>query len=396
MGAKGLVGALDARIRACLELPFQVRGHPHTRLQNPFSGTGVLLNPARRERTRISSDACPYCAGRTPPTLAYVADRPGGPELVVEGETESLALAGALAARGTADAWEVVQALGDRTRTGAGEGLVPLVHPPEPWLARVFLNLTPALVSRESPANAFVVSVSPAHHDADLAPIRRTVATPVLPVDVVTAVVRCWQALDDWASVQGLTAVPFINGGKDRASGQSISCFHSQVVAVGPEDAPPLYQAIARRRAAAGCPVCAVLADPGLWVADVGKVALAVHPAPDRDLTLLVAPRSETARLGEVHPLKDLARGLLLAAACLDRRLGGLPAYNVALRLGLQVGHLHAEVVPRSGVNVRAGFEVATGLTVLTRNPYAVAARLRSEMAGWEPAGGRAGRAPAS
>ncbi|GAB4252704.1 MAG: hypothetical protein Kow00122_10500 [Thermoleophilia bacterium] len=382
-----LVGALDARIGACLELPFQVRGVPHRRLHNPFSGAGVLLNPARGSRTRAEPGACPYCAGRTPPTLFYVRGRRGQPVPVVEDEAESLAVARAMRTRGEGDPWAVIAALAGRRRVDATGRPVPLVHPAEPWLARVFLNLTPAVVSAESAANAFVVSVPPALHEADLAPVRRTdrEAGPTLPPEALAAVVRSWVLLEVWAAARGLVAVPFINGGKDRASGQSLGCFHSQVVVLGPEDAPPLYAEIARRRVTAGCPVCALLADPGLRVADVGSVAVAVHPAPDRDLTLVVAPYAETTTLADLLP-EDLSRALLVAASCLERALGGLPAYNVAVRLGPEVGHLHAEVVPRSGVNVRAGFEVATGLTVLTRDPREVAARLRAEVTGREGA----------
>lgn len=380
-----LVAALDARIAACIELPFQVRGVPHRRLRNPFSGVEVLLNPARGSRTRAEPGTCPYCAGRTPPTLFYVRDQRGKPALAVEDEAESLEVARTLRACGEDDPRAVIAALAGRRRLDVRGRPVPLVHPAEPWLARVFLNLTPAVVSAESPANAFVVSVPPALHEADLAPVRRTgrEAGPTLPPVTLAAVIRSWALLDAWAAARGLTAVPFVNGGKDRASGQSLGCFHSQVVVLGPEDALPLYSGIARRRVAAGCPVCALLADPALRVADVSSVAVTVHPAPDRDLTLVVAPYAETITLGDLPP-EDLSRALLLAASCLERALGGLPAYNVAVRLGPQVGHLHAEVVPRSGVNVRAGFEVATGLTVLTRDPREVAGWLRAEVASRE------------
>jgi hypothetical protein len=54
-----------------------------------------------------------------------------------------------------------------------------------------------------------------------------------------------------------------------------------------------------------------------------------------------------------------------------------VPAYVVAVRTGKLVGHLHAEVVPRSHVNVAGGFEEATGFTVATRDPRAVARLLR-------------------
>lgn len=74
--------------------------------------------------------------------------------------------------------------------------------------------------------------------------------------------------------------------------------------------------------------------------------------------------------------------------------LGGVPPYNIAVRCGTSAGHLHAEVIPRSGLPVAAGFEKSTGLYVTTRDPFDVAAALRSwarsamHAAPWPPAPG--------
>jgi galactose-1-phosphate uridylyltransferase len=187
--------------------------------------------------------------------------------------------------------------------------------------------------------------------------------------------VRCWVYLESWSRARGLTSVPFLNGGKNRASGQSQAHFHGQFYALGPEDQPPLYRRLAERRRE-GCPVCRVLGDEGLRLRAFGSVAVAVHPAPARDLTLVVAPVDDVALLGQVDTV-DFSRALSWAVRSWEALLGGVPAYVVAVRTGKLVGHLHAEVVPRSHVNVPGGFEEATGFTVATRDPRVVARLLR-------------------
>ena len=336
-----LAAALGRRIAACRTLPLQVFGAPHERVVDPIRGTGVLVNPRRAERPPGEDEHCPFCDGRTPPTLGYVPAVGHGPPVpVIENEEASLEVVRRLVAASGGAAvspFAAIQALGSQRR-GARDGTsVPLVHPASPWLARVFLNLVPVLHDAGGREACFVVSVPPAHHGDDLGvlgpwtPAGRE-GSRALPPLVVESVVACWQLLEGWASAEGLIAIPFINGGKDRTSGQSVSCFHSQVYATGARDVPPLYEALAHRRRSWGCPLCAVLGDPRLRLRDFGTVAVMAHPAPERDLTWLVAPTEELATLGSLPAPADLAAAVSWAVRLYEPLLGGVPAYVVATR----------------------------------------------------------------
>jgi galactose-1-phosphate uridylyltransferase len=383
-----LATALQHRIAACRALPFQVFGQPHERVIDPIRGTSVLVNPRRAQRPPGDDAHCPYCEGRTPPTLCYVpaADGRGPLAPVIEREEASLAVVRRLVDSSgdePVSPFAAVEAVGKYRHEGADGVSVPLVHPATPWVARVFLNLIPVLNDAAGREACFVVSVPPAHHADDLGvlgswtPVGRAGSHP-LPPTVVEAVVACWRLLEGWASAQGLTAIPFINGGKDRASGQSVSCFHSQVYVTGPGDEPPLYEALARRRRASGCPLCSLLGDPRLRLREFGSVAVMAHPAPERDLTWVIAPTEDVPTLGSLASPADLAAALSWAVRLYEPLLGGVPAYTLVVRTGPLVGHLHVEVVPRSRVNVPGGFESATGFAVATRDPLETAATVRA------------------
>jgi hypothetical protein len=349
----------------------------------------VLVNPRRSQRPPGDDEHCPFCDGRTPPTLAYVPIGAGAPVPVVEDERASFDLVRRLVSdSGGApiSPFAVVEALGEGRRSGPDASAVPLVHPALPWSARMFLNLIPVLHDADDREACFVISVPPAHHGDDLGvlgpwtPAGRE-GSRALPAAVVEAVVACWRLCEDWATAEGLLAIPFVNGGMDRASGQSVQCFHSQVCAVGPGDEPPLYEALAHRRRESGCPVCGVLSDPSLRLREFGSVAVMAHPTPERDLTWLVAPIEEVSSLGALPALADLAAAVSWAVRSYEPLLGGVPAYVAAVRTGPSVGHLHVEVSPRSRVNVPGGFESATGFSVAARDPVETAALVRRLMA---------------
>jgi diadenosine tetraphosphate (Ap4A) HIT family hydrolase len=65
---------------------------------------------------------------------------------------------------------------------------------------------------------------------------------------------------------------------------------------------------------------------------------------------------------------------------------GEVPAYNVAVRTGEAVGHLHAEIIPKTRTNVPAGFEETTLEYSLTELPerFAELAREESSSEGWD------------
>ncbi len=384
-----ILSGLDHRIAECVELGLQVRGTRRRWAADPFDQTPVLVNPARRGRPQgAKGGGADLCEGRTPPTLFYVA--PGEdserPEIVVERERESLDLVRRW--RREVDRppspLETVQRLGAVTRDHGNGRPAPLVLPERPWLTRAFLNLVPAIADPESGANCFVVGVPPSLQDRELALSSAELAqTPVpepIAPEVVQALVTSWTVLEAWANQRGLLAVPFVNGGRSRLSGQSIPCFHSQLYAIPSDPIPPDFELLQLRRAVGDCPLCAMLGDDGLRAATVGRMAVVVHPAPARDLTLLVIPEYEAASLEELEAPADFAAALQHAVRMYEILLGGLPAYVLGVRTGAQVGHLHAEIVPRSGVNVPAGFEETTGFAVATRDPYQVAAVLRERL----------------
>jgi hypothetical protein len=305
--------------------------------------------------------------------------------LVVADETDSLELARRLAASGTPPTpAELARALGEETRPDSGGRAVPVTLPREPWVARGFLNLIPMVADAATGANAFVVGVPEEYHHLEPALTRDELAAdpagPVLPQPVLEGLLGVWTVLEAWSAFRGLLPVAFVNGGRSRLSGQSAPCFHGQFLALPPASVPPVYELLQLRRAAGECPLCALLGDEGLRAATIGRMAVVVHPAPTRDLTLLVVPEYEAGTLEELEGLGELADALTRALRMYEVLLGGLPAYVLALRTGLQVGHLHAEIVPRSGVNVPAGFEEATGFSLATRDPYAVAAVLRERL----------------
>lgn len=126
-----------------------------------------------------------------------------------------------------------------------------------------------------------------------------------------------------------------------------------------------------------GCPLCAIIGDPHLLVKRFGDVRVAVHPAPSRNLTFVIASEEEVPRLSDLPDLRAFAEALSWTVRRYESLLGGVPAYVVALRSGDAVGHLHAEVVPRSLVNVPGGFEETTGFVVTTRDPHEVARQVR-------------------
>lgn len=406
--------ALDERMAAVGELPFQSPAARRIEATDTVTGRRVLLNPARAGRPRGGSAGVAYREGRTPPTLFYVAEG-GPPAPLVETETETLSaarewLAAASAGWGGSppteeearSPWEMVSSLGDRHRGRVDGTRVPLVFPAVPWRTRTFFNLAPIVADRVSGANGFVVAVAPEYEARDLGHLRapahtigavppgapRVVASgpqspsgapsPLIPGPVFDAVVSSWALLEQWAERRDLVPVPFVNGGKGPASGQSLDCFHAQFYALGSDPLPPWYEALRHAGHVDGCPLCRLVSSRELEVAVVGSVGVWAHPAPEIEGSLVVAARAHDATIASLPDLAEFARGIETAVRSFELLLGGVPPYNVAVRSGRHVGHLHAEVIPRAGVAVAAGFEKATGFFVSTRTPARVAAELRA------------------
>ena len=350
---------LKKRIVATRHQQFRPEGL--TRIEDPITGRTVLLNPNRQSRhtelptgrrsTKKSRSECYYCRGETTSTLFYV--------------DESLRMVGA-DETGSLDASRAFLMHRDKQRIDTFYDLVKKISgktmPPKGWLTRTFLNLVPPMT--DYPEMSLITAVSPKYHHAHM---------HELPLRVLAAMVISWQAIERLAQAEKLQIVPFINGGKRPESGQSISCFHSQVYLT---KTPPLYKQIARRRARDGCGVCQTLRKRSLLIHSNRRVKVLVHPAPSRNHGLLVAPKQCQSELGRMDP-PSLAEGLQVSLQAIALLTGTVPAYNIAVRCGDSVGHLHAEFVPKTETNVPAGFEEASGAVIITEPPLTVSARLK-------------------
>jgi len=365
---------LEQRIESTADQ--QCRGNQSIRREDPITGRQVIINPLRAARHfEVSGEAppkvtprdnCFFCTGRTPSTLFYF-DEEG--QLVVEDEDKSLQAA--------AEYWS--QPGKTPGKLGDHYGLVGALGGttfPSEWRSRTFYNLTPALGANE-PGNCYVTAVHPDYHYRDLAD---------MPTAIVDSVIASWQVLERLALENGLVAVPFINGGRRPESGQSVSCFHSQIYVMRP---PKLYETIQSRRKANGCGVCEVLKDGNFTIKQLGnsqKVWLGAYPAPARNYSLLVSvqPEKETcpARISDLtdQVRKDFAEALKTAIQMYRQIFGEIPAYNIAVRTGDVIGHLHAEIIPKTRTNIPAGFEDAAFEFSLSELPERFASLARKEV----------------
>jgi galactose-1-phosphate uridylyltransferase len=343
--------------------------------RDPITGRQVLINQLRASRHfEVSSgkqpeekrrEDCFFCTGRTPSTLFYV-DESG--RVVIEEETKSLEKA--------KEFWEQQgRKQGNLPDHYALVGALGGITLPERWRARTFFNLTPGL--GEEDGNCYVTAAHPAYHYRDLAD---------MPPAIVDAVIASWQVLEKSALAEGRIAVPFINGGKRPESGQSVSCFHSQTYVMNP---PALYLDIAERRKTEGCPVCEVMHNDqwkDLFIKRVGRVWIGAYPAPVRNFSFLIAVESDgskcPARISDLpeNVRMDLAESFRMVIQTYRQMFGEIPAYNIAVRCGDEVGHLHAEVIPKTRTNIPAGFEDATLTMALSERPENFAAIAREEM----------------
>jgi diadenosine tetraphosphate (Ap4A) HIT family hydrolase len=330
-------------------------------LEDPITGRITLLNPnrvsrhteliGRRGAMKKGRKDCYYCKGETTSTLFYVDD---SLRVVIPDESRSM--------NASRDFLRTRSSLSIDAYYEMVKHISSFTLPPGRWLTRTFLNLVPPMTTY--PEMSFVTAVSPGHHYRQM---------HELPLNVLTATVISWQVIERLVFDSPLQVVPFINGGKRPESGQSIYCFHSQAYL---SRKPPLYERIGQRRSRNGCGVCSILRKKALTVYSNGDWRVLAHPAPVRNHSLLIAPANCLPRLFDVDPVlfAEAIKASLEATALFT---GSVPAYNVAVRCGQSVGHLHAEFIPKTETNLPAGFEEATDMTVITEPPLKVAAQLR-------------------
>jgi galactose-1-phosphate uridylyltransferase len=113
-------------------------------------------------------------------------------------------------------------------------------------------------------------------------------------------------------------------------------------------------------------------------------MTLCVNPAPPRNLSFIAAPRRQDGHcLSHIGGLKnsDTADVLQRAIAIYRRLMGNVPGYNVILRSGPEIKHLHIEIIPKTGTNVPAGYEDLTEEIIITQDPEETANLLRRRYA---------------
>jgi hypothetical protein len=299
-----------------------------------------------------------FCCGNHPSVLAFIDGRLN---VIIPNEEGSFA---------AAEAWLPGKTQTEvRTYYELTGQLQPHNHLDPDHLVRIFWNLTPATVAVGEAC--FVSAVNPRFHYEDLS---------TLPPEVPAAMVRSWQVVEAWALTMGLTPVPFMNSGRRPASGQSVACPHAQFFAVS--QTPSLFRAIRAHREIrwnGGCPICAgALRDElRIWTDPSGSIALYADPAPTRNWSQILVPVTHCATLGGVDAVA-FGTGIQAAVKAWRGVLGVEPALNVLVRAGEEVGHLFAEILPRTETNVLAGFELNTHDHVISVDPAVVAEKCRS------------------
>jgi len=370
IGTDAQFEAFHRRLLRCFELVFGMEASQL--VMDPITGRFARFTRARGARhkeaqagtTRLTTprEACFFCQLQTPPNLLYVNE---AGEIVVPNEQHSfLAAADFLSGKDTGKV---------ETYYGLVQHLAQYNHIEGAWLARTFCNLTPALGRTSRLPLCLVQGIHPDYHNTEF---------NELPPSVVQAVILSWQFIERFAQEHGLLAVPFINGGKRPESGQSVACFHGQVYLF--HSLPFLFQEIGRRRAEAGhCPICQDIlqgksSELAIW--NGHSLVVLAHPVPRRTWSLLVVPKTHTADLHSIEA-SEFADVLLRCVRAYQRLHHREPAYNIVVRAGDAVGHLHAEIVPKTETNIIAGAEEATDEIIIDVLPQQVKEQLQPLMA---------------
>jgi len=86
---------------------------------------------------------------------------------------------------------------------------------------------------------------------------------------------------------------------------------------------------------------------------------------------MLIVPRDHVENISEVNASQFSAM-IQAAIRALRGQFGVEPAFNIVVRSGGAIGHMHAEIVPRTNVNILAGWEIAGHEVVITIDPRSV------------------------
>ena len=392
---------------------------------DPITGRGVLKNTARSQRTfqfeldkpgkeqKITPvEECHFCQGVTPSTLFYMmeaASEEGGPVKVCD-EGLSVQMAHGFWAREEGIEIQVASRIKEKEN---GKPLnfsrfIEMLEESGPkvlndmrdnkWLWRSFFNLTPSFI--KLPENCVLLASHPEYHYLYL---------DQFPPRVVASLVGAWKVWEgyvDWRNrtknSDKLLILPFINGGKRPEAGQTMFCFHSQVYLT---TVPMLYEGIEKKRGESEkCPVCEILDrahsdldtfdEKNLAVHHNDTMTLCMHPAPQRNFAMIAIPhrRADAGKSLKkkdkkcICKLKDLRNSdvadiLQRSVSIFRRLLGKVPAYNISVRCGPEVGHLHIQIIPKTETNILAGYEDLTERIIITQDPAETAFILRRRYA---------------
>ncbi|NLT36135.1 MAG: DUF4921 family protein [Gaiellales bacterium] len=170
-------------------------------------------------------------------------------------------------------------------------------------------------------------------------------------------------------------------------AGASREHSHSQIVALPLVPAPMKVKC--RQTAAAECGFCRVVASEmaGPRMVAVNDHFVAFCPfAPQWENEVWILALRHVARLDALGEAagRSLARMVRDVASAVEQLT---PCYNLMLFSGPpgRDFHLHLEIAPHSSGAVKAGFELATGFSVLRISPEESAARYRSLISGTGP-----------
>jgi UDPglucose--hexose-1-phosphate uridylyltransferase len=167
------------------------------------------------------------------------------------------------------------------------------------------------------------------------------------------------------------------------AAGATLEHSHSQVVAM--YILPPRVREKLEASQGGGCPYCSIIAAEATGpraVAENDGILTLVPYAPRWDGEAWIMPLRHIGRLEDFDASERLGLALSLRSV-LKSALDRAGAYDFMLFCSHRSSndlHLHIEVVPRPSRGVKAGLELATGLSVVTHTPEDAARYYRERL----------------
>lgn len=349
-----------------------------------LTGLPVILAPGRAERpegfvTRASEprgpEGCPFCEGReerTPPEV--YATRPGGGEADTPGWTTRVVpnLYPALADTGHADANQVLHGMAGEldSRSGVKGDAGAFATAGDPLLES----------RRSGDPDLFVAKPARGAHEVIVNGPGHATAMAELSEEQLAAAVETWRArMRAHAGASYVQLIVNEGGG----AGASLEHTHAQLYAL---DFVPA--AVARERERAGA--YAERTQGGSLLSDVlveevrrrdrliaidDEAGLICPWASRSPFELRVIPRAATASFaGDTAGVAMIRTALRLLA----ERFDGPPELNLWVRTaphGTDHFHWHVDIAPR--LSIKAAFEFATGVDIVTYPPERAAADLR-------------------